>query len=116
MSHRYGDPVVDEPTPVDTRFLLANERTLLAWVRTALALLAAGGGVYEFTDVAGRKVLGVCLALVGIAAALAGGWRYSATQRAIRAGQQLRDDRSPVALAAAVCLLGIGLIIAIAAS
>ena len=33
----YG--VGDEP---DVRFSLANERTFLAWVRTSLALLAAG--------------------------------------------------------------------------
>ncbi|MFC7482946.1 YidH family protein [Luedemannella flava] len=27
---------------IDVRFLLANERTLLAWLRTALALMAGG--------------------------------------------------------------------------
>ncbi|HSO51509.1 MAG TPA: DUF202 domain-containing protein, partial [Actinomycetes bacterium] len=32
----------------DYRFSLANERTLLAWVRTALALDAAGLGVIRF--------------------------------------------------------------------
>jgi putative membrane protein len=108
---------VDESPPrVDPRFLLANERTLLAWIRTALALLAAGGGVYEFTDVSGRKVLAISLAVVGLAATAAGGLRYLATARAIRLGEQLADDRSPVALAVAVSALGIGLIIALAAS
>jgi putative membrane protein len=96
--------------------LLANERTLLAWVRTSLALLAAGGGVFEFTDVSGRKVLAVGLAIVGIGAALAGGWRYLATQRAIRAGTELNESRSPALLALAVTLLGIALIIALAVS
>ena len=106
----------EPPLRVDPRFLLANERTLLAWIRTALALLAAAGGLYEFTDVSGRKVLAICLAVVGIAATAAGGLRYLATARAMRAGEQMSDDRSPVALAVAVCALGIGLIIALAAS
>ena len=32
----------------DARFLLANERTLLAYVRTALTLQAGGIGVLQF--------------------------------------------------------------------
>jgi putative membrane protein len=34
----------------DYRFSLANERTFLAWMRTALALLAAGVLLYEFAS------------------------------------------------------------------
>jgi putative membrane protein len=102
-----------EPPRVDTRFLLANERTLLAWVRTALALLAAAGGVYEFTDVSGRRALGVALAVIGIAAAAAGGARYAATARAIRAGDQMPSTRGPELLAAAVTALGIALLVAL---
>jgi putative membrane protein len=37
----------DEPDP---RFSLANERTALAWMRTALALVAAGVGVISITS------------------------------------------------------------------
>jgi putative membrane protein len=109
--------LVDEP-PIraDPRFLLANERTLLAWVRTALALLAAGGGIYEFSDVSGRKALAIAVALVGIFSTGAGGLRYVATARAIRNGEQMTDDRSPAVLAVAVCLLGIGLLIALLVS
>jgi len=110
MSPRYGDPVVD------VRFLLANERTLLAWVRTALALLAAGGGVYEFTDISGRRPLAVALATIGIASAIAGATRYITTARAIRAGEEMRASRGPELLAVAVAALGIGLLIAVLAS
>lgn len=35
----------NEGTEPDYRFTLANERTFLAWIRTALALLAGGGGI-----------------------------------------------------------------------
>ena len=37
----------------DYRFSLANERTLLAWVRTALALDVAGLGVIRFAPLLG---------------------------------------------------------------
>lgn len=101
------------PQDVDTRFLLANERTLLAWVRTALALLAAGGGLYEFTDISGRRGLAAALALMGVAAAAAGAARYAATARAIRAGEAMSTTRGPELLALAVAVLGIGLVVAV---
>ena len=34
--------VYDEGEEPDARYSLANERTFLAWIRTALAVLAAG--------------------------------------------------------------------------
>lgn len=103
----------EPPRQVDTRFLLANERTLLAWVRTALALLAAGAGVYEFTDISGRRGLAIGLAAMGIAAAAAGAARYVATVRAIRSGTELGRGHAPELLAAAVAVLGVGLVIAL---
>ena len=58
----------EEPDP---RFTLANERTFLAWVRTALALVAAGIGLETFVPplaVPGlRQALAVGLALLGAA-------------------------------------------------
>ena len=106
----------EPPLRIDPRFLLANERTLLAWVRTSIALLAAAGGIFEFTDVSGRKVLAVCLAIVGIATTAGGGLRYLAVANAIRAGEQMTENRALVLLAAAVTILGLGLIVGIAAS
>jgi putative membrane protein len=107
---------MSEPPRVDVRFLLANERTLLAWVRTALALLAAGGAIYEFTEVSGRKGFAIMLAVVGIAAAVAGATRYAVTARAIQSGAEMRSSRGPELLALAVAILGVGLVIALAAS
>ena len=34
----------------DIRFTLANERTFLAWLRTAIGLIAAGVAVFHFLD------------------------------------------------------------------
>ncbi|NUU26153.1 MAG: DUF202 domain-containing protein, partial [Streptomycetaceae bacterium] len=61
----------DEP---DYRFTLANERTFLAWIRTALSLLAGGVAVVQFLPDLGprpqRLVLG--FVLIAIASLLAG--------------------------------------------
>jgi putative membrane protein len=98
---------VDEPTQnrVDYRFLLANERTFLAWSRTALALQVAGLGVLQFLthahDVV-RVLLGVALVTVGSWTALSGYLRYRGNERAIRAGEDLEAARSATVLTAVV--------------
>jgi len=72
----YG--VGEEPDP---RFSMANERTALAWVRTALALVAGGVGLTSVARIAGLSrlldvlaaalcVLGAMLAVVAVL-----GWR-----------------------------------------
>jgi putative membrane protein len=38
----------DPPSHPDHRFSLAHERTLLAWLRTALALVAGGVAMTQF--------------------------------------------------------------------
>ena len=48
--HGDGDPSPGSElaeTEPDPRFTLANERTFLAWSRTALALVAAGLGIVQ---------------------------------------------------------------------
>lgn len=41
-----SDRAVDAVPPIDYRFTLANERTFLSWIRTALGLLAGGVAVH----------------------------------------------------------------------
>ncbi len=60
----------------DPRFTFANERTFLAWSRTALALVVAGLGIVQllppFPGVpAGRHLLGVPLIALGAVLAIA---------------------------------------------
>jgi len=76
----------EEPDP---RFSLANERTFLAWVRTALAFIACGVAV----SLLGVPSLGswhalvsYCLIAVGVLSAVTGMVRWMRAERAMRMG------------------------------
>nr|WP_086939286.1 DUF202 domain-containing protein [Thaumasiovibrio occultus] len=77
----------------DYRFSLANERTFLAWIRTALALLAGAVGIDQLTpDLADPLIrLALCSALSLFAAFMAffAYKRWSANEKAMRLGQDL---------------------------
>jgi putative membrane protein len=95
----------------DYRFSLANERTFLAWVRTALALLAAGIGVVNlpsgFSTSAGRHLLGILLVSLGMFAAVGSYARWRANQRAIQEGTPLPRSSSMVVLAVGLTLVSL---------
>jgi putative membrane protein len=79
----------EEPDP---RFTLANERTFLAWIRTALALVAAGLALVEFLHsltLAVRLAIGVALILLGAVVSLRTYTRWEAIERALRLKQPL---------------------------
>jgi putative membrane protein len=83
-----GAPAGTEP---DARFTFANERTFLAWSRTALALVVAGLGIVQllppFPGVPwGRHLIGVPLILLGAFVAAAGYGEWVRHQRALRTG------------------------------
>jgi putative membrane protein len=76
----------------DVRFSFANERTFLAWIRTALALLAAGVAVDAFDlDLADRTQRGLAALLVvlGLLCAVASWVRWAMAERAMRRGEPL---------------------------
>ena len=60
--------------PIDVRFSYANERTFLAWNRTALALIATGVAATQllpkFDVTFGRRLLGLPLIALGALIAL----------------------------------------------
>ena len=98
----------EQPEPTDYRFLLANERTFLAWIRTALSLQIAGLGVLQFLthgDDAVRYTLGVSLVVAGSYVGTTGYLRYYRNERAIRANEDLTSIRSSAVVAAAVIVL-----------
>lgn len=79
-------PAKEEHEP-DYRFTLANERTFLAWMRTALALLAGAVGLMHFakplTGIDPDKLFGIILAGTGLMAILYATWRWHSIQRAM---------------------------------
>ncbi|MCZ2830116.1 DUF202 domain-containing protein [Modestobacter sp. VKM Ac-2986] len=116
MSTPDGAPA-PAPHP-DYRFSLANERTLLAWLRTALALVAGGVAMTQFVPElgvpAGGPAVSVALVLAGGVTAVAGHRRYRRNERAIAA-----DEPLPVSTAAAwvtglVALLAVALLVLVA--
>jgi putative membrane protein len=99
-----GPPREAEPDP---RFTLANERTFLAWSRTALALVAAGLGIVQllppFKGVPlGRHVVGVPLILLGAVLAVAAYWEMTRNQEALRRGAALPVSVLPRLLAGTI--------------
>jgi putative membrane protein len=95
----------------DYRFSLANERTFLAWIRTALALLAGGVAVVQlipaFKFHGGRLILGVTLVVLSIIVAAGSYYRWTANERAMRLGQSLQPSLVPRLLAAGLTLIAL---------
>lgn len=97
----------------DYRFSFANERTFLAWIRTALALIASGVAVDVLVlperDPLARS-LAVLLAALGMAAAVISGIRWARAEQAMRLKEPLPGFSSfvvlPLGLAIAGVLLG----------
>lgn len=95
----------------DVRFLLANERTLLAWIRTALAVVAGGVVLTQIgleSDM--RSVIGVSAMLLGGFMATVGYIRYRAADKAIRVGELPTAGREPVLQAAGVTVIAFALV------
>lgn len=83
----------EEGQEPDYRFTLANERTYLAWIRTALAVLAAAILLRQFAS--GMQPHGLLLAVAGTLAAVAGliggasYLRWRGNEHALRLGRPL---------------------------
>jgi putative membrane protein len=111
--------MAEDRTEPDVRFSLANERTLLAYQRTAIGLIAAAVAVVHFLDddVLAFSLAGVLLASGGVAA-LGGYQRYRAADRAIREGRPLPDGQTPILLTVglAFCLVLAAVYVVIAAT
>ena len=92
-----------EPGPEeepDVRFTLANERTFLAWNRTALALVVAGLGIVQllppFPGVPwGRHVLGVPLIVLGAVVSVTAYREWRRNQTALRRSEPIPQSLLP---------------------
>jgi putative membrane protein len=103
------------PVPVDYRFLLANERTFLAWMRTALGLIAGGVALDQFVRLEDGEGLVVLVALATLAAgalvALVGTVRWVRTDAAMREGRPL--GRSPMLIVVGSLVAALAVVIAL---
>ncbi|WP_067548029.1 YidH family protein [Nocardia crassostreae] len=102
-----------EAAPIDYRFTLANERTFLAWMRTALGLLAGGVAVHElvrpFRHHGARTAVAMgCIVLATIVAIGAyGRWKH------VQAAME-RGDKLPHTVMVPILAFGIALIAVLA--
>lgn len=104
----YG--VGEEPDP---RFTFANERTFLAWIRTALGFVAAGVAVAAVAQFNGALGLGVRLAalvlvLCGLVSGSTALRQWMRSERALRLNQPLPS--SPLLPLLSVALVVVALV------
>lgn len=109
------------PAP-DLRILQANERTLLAWVRTGLALMAFGFVIARLavwlrlergeTHAMTSTWLGIAVICLGVACHAIGAARFAGARRAIIAGEPIVPGaRGPIVVAALVGAVGVAMIV-----
>ena len=94
----------------DPRFTFANERTFLAWNRTALALIAAGLAAAQFLkfNLHGlRLIIAVPLIVLGAALAIASYLHWEDSERAMRLRQPLRYSWMPRVLTGGIAVIAV---------
>lgn len=102
---RFPRRVYNTGTEPDPRFTLANERTFLAWIRTALALIAAGVALEAFNlplQPELRLTAAIILLTLGVLAPLLAWLTWGSVERALRQGSPLPGSKVALPLAVGV--------------
>ncbi|MFF0222462.1 YidH family protein [Streptomyces sp. NPDC004629] len=110
------DRVRDEGDTPDYRFSLANERTFLAWLRTALALIGGGFAVDQFLpELRWGWRVGLALALLGagVLCALRAINHWVRCERAMRRGEDLPASRFPALLSLVVAVVAVAMVLVV---
>jgi len=107
---RFPRSVYREGSEPDPRFSLANERTFLAWIRTALAVLATGVALEALEVPVERSLrLGAAAILVAMAVLAVGqawfGWMR--IERSLRRGAPLPSATVAPVVAAGIILASV---------
>jgi putative membrane protein len=115
-----GSGAAPQVPELDVRQQLAADRTLLAWIRTAIAVAALGFVVARFNlflhevheaspkGSLAARVIGLALVAAAGVGLLLGVWQYQQVARLLsQHGDPLVVSRWPAATAAVVVLLGI---------
>ncbi|MFJ2772297.1 YidH family protein [Streptomyces sp. NPDC087300] len=106
----------EEGDTPDYRFSLANERTFLAWLRTALALIGGGFAVDQFLpDLRWAWRIGLALALLaaGVLCSLRAVNHWVRCERAMRRGEDLPASRFPAILGLAVAVVALAMVVVV---
>lgn len=106
----------DEGDTPDYRFSLANERTFLAWIRTALALVGGGFAVDQFLpDLRWAVRVGLSLALLGAGAlcAVRAVNHWVRCERAMRRGEDLPVTTFPTLLSLTVAFVAVAMVVVV---
>lgn len=100
----------------DARFTLANERTFLAWTRTALAMIAGGVAL----EVLGldlhptlRLIASLVLVSAGVLLPIVSWFNWMSTEKALREGRALPHSPLGLLLAAVIAVVGVLVVLAI---
>ncbi|MEU6604603.1 DUF202 domain-containing protein [Streptomyces shenzhenensis] len=110
------DRVRDEGDTPDYRFSLANERTFLAWLRTALALIGGGFAVDQFLpELRWGWRVGLALALLGagVLCSLRAVNHWVRCERAMRRGEDLPASRFPALLSVVVGVVAVAMVLVV---
>ena len=102
----------------DIQLSFANERTFLAWERTALGLITAGLAITQllpsFDFPGGRRLIGLPLIALGIVIAATSYWEWHLNQIALCHDRPLPRSRLPLIVAIVVAVVAaIGFILVI---
>lgn len=104
------------PEP-DPRFLQANERTYLAWVRTGLALGAAGLGIAGLAPITDptwvRPVIALTVTGLAVLVLLWAAQRFRSADEAIRRGQQIPPLQNATWLTVGIALVLVLVVVAL---
>ncbi|QEV17236.1 YidH family protein [Streptomyces alboniger] len=106
----------EEGDTPDYRFSLANERTFLAWLRTALALIGGGFAVDQFLpDLRWGWRIGLALALLaaGVLCSLRAVNHWVRCERAMRRGEDLPAGRFPTVLSLVVAVVALAMVVVV---
>jgi putative membrane protein len=102
----------------DVRFSYANERTFLAWIRTALGLTTAGLAITQllppFDFPGGRRLIGLPLIALGVLISLMSFTTWRANEQTMRRGAPLPRSLLPRITAVVVSIVAVtGLVLVI---
>ena len=116
--HRWPRRVYGVGEEPDPRFSFANERTFLAWIRTALGFVAAGVAVAAVSSLDARtgievKVAALLLIACGLVSGAGALSQWMRNERAMRLGAALPSSPLLPVLTAMVVVVGLSSLVVV---